>query len=355
MAQPTELKRRYEILLPHPQIIIIDETYPSNILTVPSKLLGPDAGILDLTQTSHINFSHFSSEGFAENPNGQEALANFYIQTFDLAKRGPLLDVGFGVNTHVSRAFAMAGIPSYALDVYTTDDNNELAFDKPVTIQRQENGVTFLKGDVVKVNDESSDVTNVKFGTVLFNGSWFSSGNNFTVTGEMLDFKSQTLTGDNSTSESRDNEQEKIIEICRAICNSGGIIGIISSRYAFHGGGETYPKYPREKLVFLDLYDRLRRAGAKKIYMVGMSQQGLDNLIVESYKRLSAVARKLMSMDEIMKIQRQLNTPTDIDVADAIYNPDEFEQQSAELMINSLKDCPELSKLARIDGIFAEF
>ena len=110
LLQRPGLKRKTPEVSYRKDVAILDETTPGNVLSdtsrIPSLLQG-------------FAHSHFSREGFARNADSQKSIGNFIDAIFIIRARGPVLDVGYGANTHVAQSFAAKGIETCGIDTLT--------------------------------------------------------------------------------------------------------------------------------------------------------------------------------------------------------------------------------------------
>lgn len=326
------------------QVEIIDERDPGNLLSDTSRNV-------DLS----FNFGGlpYSAEGFAENPKRQSELASFLIKKLDLKKRGTLLDVGFGANIHISNTFADEGIEAYAIDQQQHDHKSgESMWHAPRKLRKNDKGVEILSGDIADIGEKESQLKEKSFGLILFNGSWTSGGNNWTAAGEVMEAKYHNRPDETETlSEFMEKEKDKILQLCKNQLSRDGLIGVISSRYAFHGAGYGYDQLPEEKLIFFDLYDRFQQLGAKSMYLFGVSQEGFDQMLARSIKEYPKEHDKYkLKQEKIDTVREELRTIANL--------PDQaayFEKSHIQSVKEKTKNIPKLNAIARIDAIFAEF
>lgn len=297
-------------------IEIIDESDPDNILSDPSRNLD-----LYRTPTGFFGVKHrpYSYEGFYEDWRQQSKLGLYIARRFDIRSKGTLLDVGFGENTSLAGAFADADIPAFAIDVrrhpeWIRHSNfGDMGFDiKRFWVSPKQVGdpgrINIFYGDVSLLGADDSELKDHRFGLILFNGSWDSGGSNFTIDKKL---------------------KERTLQACRDHLVEGGLIGIVSSRYAYHGAGYMFGQLPEEKLKFLELYRRLDLLGAQRFYILGMSQDSFESVVIRSYQVLEPKkVGDLLSWKKIAGVIGKLRTACGVERLDTI---------------------------ARIDGIFAEF
>lgn len=334
------------------EIEVINEKDPNNLLSDQSR---------NLVLLSHSHPSPYSGEGFAENPKRQAELAFFLIEKLDLKSRGASLDVGFGSNIHISNTFADEGIKSYALDeLVSNQTTNESMWHAPKQVRLNERNVEILSGDIVDIGKNESEIKDKQFGLILFNGSWSSGGNNWTVAGEVMEGKYYNKPDRISTLvEFMDQEKDAILESCKKRLTSNGLIGVVSSRYAFHGAGYDFSQLPEEKLSFIDVYDRFQRLGAKKIHLFGISQDGFDQILTRSMEQSSEGHNTYeVDQNQVALIREQLRLISNIpenDVYSRFGNNQDYQKSRLHDVIEATKNIPELNAIARIDAIFAEF
>lgn len=333
-------------------IEIIDESDANN-------LLSDKARNLDLS--SSFGVSPYSAEGFAENPTKQAELARFFIEKMGLKKRGALLDVGFGANIHISSTFASNKIEAHAIDEQQHDHTTgESMWHAPRLVRTNEEGVNILSGDIADLDGRESGLRDKQFGLILFNGFWTSGGNNWTVAGEVMEAKYHNRPDKTeSLVEFMDREKDTILQSCKKHLTNNGLVGVVSSRYAFHGAGYGYGQLPDEKLSFIDVYDRFQRLGAKRIYLLGLTQEGFDQMLARSIEQFPKEHDQYkLQRDEIESVREQLRSVANLpqnDVYSRYGDNPEYQKSRIRGVINATKDIPELNKLARIDAIFAEF
>lgn len=333
-------------------IEIINEHTANNPLSDISK---------NLDLSAHFGVLPFSTEGFAEKPRKQEELARFFINKFGLRQKGALLDVGFGANIHIANTFADEGIDACAIDEQQHDfKDDESLWHAPRIVRKNEKAVEILSGDIADLGEEKSQLKDRSFGLILFNGSWEAGGNNWTVAGEVMEAKYHNVTNkDKTAAEFMDEEKDAILQACRKQLVRNGLIGIVSSRYAFHGAGYGYSQLSDEKLCFIDLYDRFQQLGAKKIYLFGVSQEGFDQMLARSIDQYPKEHEEYkLAQEEIDAVREELRTVANLPDED-IYceygdNP-EYQKARIRRSKEATSNIAELNTMARVDAIFAEF
>lgn len=332
-----------------PGIEIIDESDPNNLISDASR---------NLDLSFHFGVLPHSDEGFAENPERQTELAHFLIQKLALKNRGALLDVGFGANIHISNTFTDEGIGAYAID--GQQSTGKSMWHAPRKVRTNEKGVEILSGDIADVDSEESQLKGKKFGLILFNGSWSSGGNNWTVAGEVMEAKYHDRPDKTEALvEFMDREKDKILKSCKERLTSNGLVGVVSSRYAFHGAGYGYSQLPDEKFSFIDVYDRFQRLGAKRIYLLGITQEGFDQMLARSIEQFPKKYDQFkLKQNEVGSVREQLRSISNLPEEDVYSqygdNPD-YQKSRIRGAIEATKGVSKLNAIARIDAIFAGF
>jgi hypothetical protein len=326
-----------------PNVIIMDEHTPGNILS--DRRRG-----LDLR--AQARQSYLNPEGFAQSEKRQAKLADLYIGMFGFARLEPFLDVGYGRNIFVANRIAQKGIPAYALDVasYEPGQPTKVAWQAPQQDQTNAAGANILIGDIAKAEDADSFIRDKKFGTILFSGSWQATEQHLTVCGRKA------------------VSDQSILRTSRHLLKDNGMLGVVSSRYAYFGSEYAFDHYVDEKLSFIDVYADMVQLGAKSIYVFGMSHNGLDFMIERELvlselfpdrteERLDSYHLSEMT---IRKIQNQLLTPDSINLQERLdLLPPESDRRTEQVRFENAiaiaSQSRELHKIARIDAIFAEF
>ena len=360
-----------------PEIVVIDERDRGNVLSDPSRNIDLYAKT-DLTKEAAL-----SLEGFASNETQQVKLARYILNRFTVSQKGSLLEVGFGTNTLIMETFARSGIPTFGIDgrenlkwiaLYgsgSMEFNTEQFWDIPKQVDEYD-GIRIFSGDVALMGRTGSALRNRRFGLILFNGSWSSDGCNFSVMSNITDRVSaqkRRLTKDRTrTLEERvdrlhprmsgdytlrqallrqiDQERQQVeetfqgekyinqgkdavLEACRRRLVPGGLIGIVSSRYAYRGAGYYFEDLPEEKVEFIDLYTKFTKLGAQRISLVGISQGTFKSAVMSSFENaLDQEQNGLVSPAKINFVLSKLHAPWQV---------------------------PGFNTLARIDALFAEF
>ncbi len=369
-------------------IEIIDETTKGNVLSDPSRpvCLTRKKFWMDLGST----------EGFSESFEEQEKIAKFIANTFDIKDRGPTLDVGFGLNTAISETFAGQGIASFAIDArqhpgWKHEANMGIAFrteqfwTPPFEVKGVE-GVRIFSGDIALISEAKSQLKDQKFGLILFNGSWDSTGFNFTLASRhesragdkkdqfrdrnikplddeikrltrrqpghpgiydifrKIDKQRKLIDAEVCVEDYVSEGKDKTLGSCKAHIKKGGIIGIVSSRYAYWGGGYSFEDLPTEKAEFVDIYRKFTVLGAKRVYFVGMSQAVLRKCVAKAYSVSTDNPSDTLNPQESAYVEKLLGS-SNLPLKESVVNLDEVFAEEA----------GRIRQMARIDAIFAEF
>ncbi len=208
----TNAKSLVEKLKPQLPIQIIDEHFPGNVLS--------DKGRLPNFETGAFLIGPYSTEGFSENPQRQLELAQFMGDNF--YSSGDVLDTGFGGNQFILDYFSSKGIKADGIDAQQGPVGRGNLFVPPNIYAVKPNGVTLASGDISLINAPQSQLKDRGYGLVVFNGSWHSAGNNWTVGGEILEAKYHQAGGQTSSiDEFMEKEKQQILEICKGKLISG--------------------------------------------------------------------------------------------------------------------------------------
>ncbi|HBO11058.1 TPA: hypothetical protein DD448_03900 [Candidatus Collierbacteria bacterium] len=329
---------------------ILTESLPDNCLSRVDNLI---------SLGNVPSFLPYSGEGFAENEDKQKELAVFIFSRFLQGKEGAFLDAGFGSNIHVANTMAEKGVESFALDQLAGHAGADKIWNAPTVVETNAEKVKICQGDIARIDEVGSILHDKRFGLVLFNGSWNSTGNNWTVSGEVMEARFHNQKNKRTSMNRYMSEQKDfILSNCVKRLSPKGVVGIVSPRYAFHGGGYNFNSLPEEKMVFFDAMERLSRLKAKKFYMVGLSREGVRKVIDFSLKVIQQGRVPILNSVEIEEVVNQLADVNKLPVEDVYsrYGDDKSYQLERNQRVKQFViDHPELHGVARIDAIFAEF
>lgn len=364
---------------------IIDETNPNNILSDAAR------GI-NLTRKP-VNPTPESLEGFHDNPEQQRRLGWFIFNRFGIGNRGPLLDVGPGKNFYILEEAIKAGIPAYAIEVRQDPGWSNLPmgadhahmFHEPRLEQATPEGIHIYSGDISLLGARNSHLNHMQFGLVLFNGSWASDGNNFTFSHEisMRHYQAEfrkwqeqkredefwgrrskheyTLFETPPIAQLMAEKRTMTLQTAKDHLANQGLICVVSPRYAFWGAGYSFEDLPIEKLVFLDLINRFMSLGSNKIWVVGMSHKGFDPVVNRSYLQSFTRGENLSIVNpaDIARVSRLLRSVKNLCTDDSINGESldkaGLDQQAIKQLAEMAKQIPALSRVSRIDAVFAQF
>lgn len=331
------LPDRERIPLQHVPIEVIDETDPGNLLSDPTRNI-------DFTQKDFWSkMANVSREGFARNWKKHRANALFMLDRFDIKSRGPFLDVGFGQNFAPSRVMSEAGVDTYALDVRqdprwvnlvmagSMGHNIPQFFHAPRLLRASDDGIKVHYGDVQKINRPGSALLENRFGFILFNGS-FSAGEANNLTIEDGDLNSDRV-------DRRKKKKRLTLEACREMLLPGGLIGIVSSRYAYYGAGHFFEELPQERREFIEICKQLSALGATKFYIMGMSPPAFKLMVEGSQLEVTEEQLKKERDSEHVRILPSSR----IDVI------------KQEMLSAISEDVDAFGRVCRIDALFAQF
>jgi hypothetical protein len=251
------------------QITVVDEhagnPFPSRISLCDQVLMG---------------FSHVSAEGFYHNDERVKHATIGLANIIGLKAGQRAMDVGYGTNLSVAQALRQLGLESNALDSQDGLDRQKYAapFLVPPHYTGISAGVRKYCGTIEDILNPESELRNEHFDLFTFWGSWESGGNNFAIGGEMgefrlryeypdVDFSYEKLVGMMQA-----NRERVIRDTASLLTPQGGIL-VVSSRYAYHGGGFTTEQLPWEKRIMLRLGNMFSDSGARESVFVGVSQE----------------------------------------------------------------------------------
>ncbi len=251
-----------------------------------------------------VSTSVFSDETFAHNENRQQSIGRTLSLLFNLPSRGKVLDVGWGANKFVAQGIAQTGGEVSLIDCYSADSEADAlsGIHPPKKVEDVDGVFTRYVGDFGQISAHDSELTREKFGSIIFNGSWVAHGNNWTV---METLSGQyTLPDDNgaisyASQEYRDfidQQLDHLLAEGKQHLSDNGVMILASSRYAFHGAGYSYLSLPEEKLQFLDVMRRVKKMGAKRITVIGVSNEGMEKMFHENISSKDKIKSRIMQI-----------------------------------------------------------
>lgn len=240
---------------------------------------------LDFRGLSGSGMIPASEEGFSHNEDRQRFVGDTLAKLFSFQNRGKeLLEVGYGTNHFVAESIAKAAkTPVCLLDYivgYDEIPSQTRQYNPPKKIAPLTQELPRYVGDMAGIDIPGSALKNHSFAGILYNGSWVSSGNNWTVM-ETEEGKYAKVLGTQPDWNSpefrqyRDRQVDTLLQVSKNHLSPNGVLFIASSRYAYHGAGYDFSKLPDEKIEFLDVIRRLKHMGAKKITVIGLGSTEL--------------------------------------------------------------------------------
>lgn len=251
-----------------------------------------------------VTTSVFSDETFAHNENRQQSIGRTLSLLFNLPSRGKVLDVGWGANKFVVQGIAQTGGEVSLIDCYSVDSEADAlsGIHPPKKVEDVDGVFSRYVGDFGQISTHDSELTREKFGSILFNGSWVAHGNNWTV---METLSGQYTLPDNNgaisyaSQEYRDfidQQLDHLLAEGKQHLSDNGVMILASSRYAFHGAGYSYLSLPEEKLQFFDVIRRVKKMGAKKITVIGVSNEGMEKVYQENVGTEDKIKSRIMQI-----------------------------------------------------------
>lgn len=263
-----------------PEIVFIDEQSPLQPFIIHGELDRP----LDMYEMA-FGGSQFSQEGYSEVAERQMELGRNITHVLNIQPGSEALDVGWGTNKYIALGLKEQGVNTTLLDLFAGGPVNSRDKKTPIPLEPVDGILPSYDGDMALISDPESALKDIKFDAILFNGSWSSSGNNWTVeelTSLEWGAKQKTMVPNyNSPDYTRYQQLKymKILQNARDHLKPGGVLYLGSSRYAHHGGGYAFNTLPAEKAHFLDVIAKAKKLGAKKITIIGVSSPKLKDIL----------------------------------------------------------------------------
>lgn len=282
---------------------------------------------------------------------GLPTFTNRLDEVLGLTERGALLDAGIGDEWPILKALRDRGVKVYGLEL--RDWPNAYAPKKP----RDPTSVRY-DGDIALVNDPGSALFSFRFGTILFWGSWDTAGS-----GDMNQMIGNTVYARAKRKDIsyplyriRDEvstERDAIVRACKAVLAPKGLIGMVSARYSFFGGGFGYTHFDHEMVSFLDALRRGFDHGALQATMLGQTRTAVREMLLAETQQMEK--HKLYSRSDIdrprilaQRMEQQLTFPNTI--------PDSFLPSQDVHRANELwTNIPQHTDIGHIDAVFMEF
>jgi|GEM_PF-7114296 len=252
-----------------------------------------------------ISMSVLSAEGFARDEEKQKMVGRTLSRLFKLPDRGQVLDVGWGANKFVANGIRQMGGKVSLLDYNSSgiDSNSTSITPSPSRVGLVDDTFPRYIGDFGQISARDSELSKAKFGTIIFNGSWVACGNNWTVmeilSGQYHHQHKDAGVVSYASPEYQvflDQQLDHLLAEGKQHLSDDGVMILASSRYAFHGAGYSYLSLPEEKLQFLDVIRRVKKMGAKKITVVGVSNEGMEKMFQENVSAEEKIKSRIMQI-----------------------------------------------------------
>lgn len=309
---------------------------------IDEKSGNPFPSELDIDTIPVLGSLPISNEGYYHNDSLIKDTTKKLVQIIRLTSGKKTIDVGYGSNLSVAEAMSETGMESYGLDSLDGLNHEKYisAFFVPPHFNEGQNGVRKYCGTIEELLHPESELKNKKFDLFIFWGSWDSGGYNFTIGGEMGEFRvrEEDPTKDYSPEalyQTMQNNRQKILRDCISTLNPNGGILIVSSRYSGHGAGFTTEQLPWEKRINLRLIQNFNDLGAKETHLIGISQDDVQRQL-KPYPQFKEVTKALSSDFILFNMDRKLH--------EAKYSPS---------LIQKIKKTK--IPLGRIDAIYGKF
>lgn len=252
-----------------------------------------------------ISMSVLSEEGFAHDEEKQRLVGKTLSRSFNLPMRGEVLDVGWGANKFVAQGIQQTGGEVSLLDFNSSAlGSDESSFTpSPSRVSFVDDTFPRYVGDFGRMSARDSELARAKFGTIIFNGSWVACGNNWTImeilSGQYHQQHKDVGVVSYSSPEYQvflDQQLDHLLTEGKQHLSDNGVMILASSRYAFHGAGYSYLSLPEEKLQFLDVIRRVKKMGAKKITIIGVSNEGMKKMFQENVGTEDKIKSRIMQI-----------------------------------------------------------
>lgn len=230
------------------------------------------------------------SEGFNHNFEAQRHIGHMLAKVFQLTHSSRVLEFGCGGNFAVAQGVLDTGCHDITLLDYNHPKLADLGSSTTITTPLDVghyvlDHVPFYLGEFSHALDKDS-VFQSKAGTfdlIMINAALVSGGFNYTVAhlGEALYHQQPKVDHDDRQAVSKyvDRYIAGVITTARSLLSVGGTFFFSSSRYADHGAGYFELQLHKEKLQMLKIIEELKRQGAKRIIIFGVTAQGIQQSI----------------------------------------------------------------------------
>lgn len=205
------------------------------------------------------------------------------------------------------------------------------------------------------MNDPESALFGFRFGTVLFWGSWDTAGAGdvnqmIGNTVYVREKQKDPLCRPDHVRASVSRERDRVMAACFSVLAPAGIVGVVSSRYSFFGGGFGYTHFDHEMLSFIDAIRRGRDQGATHIYVLGRSREETEALLRRERERMER-SKFFAPWDvkRVTELSERMGSP--LEFPDVV--PDSFLTQSdVALAYEVWHAFPQHEDIGHIDAIF---
>lgn len=272
-------------------------------------------------QTETLDTDFEPCSGYFRDKQAVSTATRSLIDLLGIEERHKVLDVGFGSNTSVAKTLIEYGCEVYGLDAHLLPvGTKRIEIPAPPKFIQSYDGFHEFGGWIEDIKHRDSELKKIKFDTIVFWGSWYSGGNNYTVAGEMgemrlrkerpelfLQIGDVRFAGDFSKSDPVEIAKEKrnwhVINMARQALNHRGQLLVVSSRYAFHGSGFRQEDLPLEKRLLYRFISKVMADNNPHIYLFGISKE-------KTYESLDKeIARRLCRHTELFRDREQLEAP----------------------------------------------
>lgn len=267
-----------------------------------------------------------------------------------LKKRGSLLDVGKADEMPIVTALEKKGIRVHGISM-----TNSSASHSPIS---KGGNSSDYEGDIALALDTASVIRDKKFGTVLFWGAWDTTGagDHNEMIGNMIYKRARNADSAIPLDQIRDmvsQEKDNIFQVCSTLLQQDGLLGIVSARYSFWGGGFSVSDYDHEMISFIDVIRRGFETGAQNVYIFGRTRDEFKKELISMGESIHDFLRKF-HLPPVEALQARMDMPIqfphDLRIEDSFLTPDDI--SNAKSIWNKIQA---KGNIGYIDAVFLEY
>ena len=264
-------------------VTVVDQDHPNFPYHLPSA-----KPYIELDSNPFSFGQPVSHEGFSHNDEAHRNAGRHIAKLLDLPHGSKALDIGWGRNSFVADGLQAAGLDVSLIDYNSkevVEDPSDPLSTPPVSLGTLDDKFHNFAGNIADISHPSSVLKETKFDLAIFNGSWLAGGYNCTVSesleGRLHEKYGKSFPGyeDPRVIADLDEYRGEVLSRVKDHVNPGGFIYVGSSRFAYHGAGYEFGDYPKEKLSQLDLMAQMTKLGARKIMVIGVTNDRMRDIL----------------------------------------------------------------------------